>query len=204
MNVVCRDKDSPLTALDRGVGKGDAFIQFVAGTLKPQVDASFRTFPGREQTGLLGSSMNGLISMYGLLRRPETFGFAGAINPVVWFAGCALLGYLLQSSFKSGRIYLGVDMTEGADTIAYSRALRALLEAKGYQPGTNLLYCEEEDAAHCEAAGIGRIRHVLQFLLKPGPVVERRSHSISPASLWTFDDRPPRLPGESFGTSAAA
>jgi hypothetical protein len=47
-----------------GGGKGDAYLDFIVDTLKPQIDRRFRTERGRQHTGIVGSSMGGLISLY--------------------------------------------------------------------------------------------------------------------------------------------
>ena len=45
-------------------GDGAAYVEFMVNTLKPYVDEHYRTLPGRNTTGVMGSSMGGLISMY--------------------------------------------------------------------------------------------------------------------------------------------
>src|SRR5262249_5016328 len=44
-----------------GEARGDAYLAFIVETVKPVIDAAFQTRPDRESTGLLGSSMGGLI-----------------------------------------------------------------------------------------------------------------------------------------------
>src|SRR5688572_27604222 len=73
-----------------GDGCGDAYLAFLADTLKPLIDDVLRTLPGREHTGIVGSSMGGLISLYAAVRRPEVFGFMGALSPSLWYAGRAI------------------------------------------------------------------------------------------------------------------
>jgi hypothetical protein len=76
-----------------GGGKGDAYLDFITDTLKPQIDGRFRTLRDREHTGIVGSSMGGLISLYGFLRAPGVFGFCGAMSPSLWFANRAMFEY---------------------------------------------------------------------------------------------------------------
>jgi hypothetical protein len=113
--------------------------------------------------------------MYGLLRYPQTFGFAGVMSPAVCFNSCALLGYLLEAPYVPGRVYLDVDPVEDTGTFAYTRALRALLEAKGCKPGSDLFYVEEANKGYCETAWAYRVRHALQLLLDSG-----RPRSLQP------------------------
>jgi len=70
-----------------GGGQGDKYIKFIVETLKPHVDSAFRTLPGRLTTGIMGSSMGGIISMYGFSERQDVFSKAGIFSPAFWFAG---------------------------------------------------------------------------------------------------------------------
>jgi predicted alpha/beta superfamily hydrolase len=75
------DEYSPWTNKVYGGGEGDAYIDFIRVTLKPYIDHHFRTKTDAENTCLWGSSMGGLISAYGVLKYPETFGKAGIFSP---------------------------------------------------------------------------------------------------------------------------
>ena len=67
-----------------GKGQGKKYIRFVTDTLKPYVDSNFRTKKEREFTGIGGSSMGGLISIFSGLRNPETFGKLMIFSPSLW------------------------------------------------------------------------------------------------------------------------
>jgi predicted alpha/beta superfamily hydrolase len=56
-----------------GEGQGKAYANFIIDTLKPYVDAHYRTKAHRIYTGIGGSSMGGLISAYIGIVRPEHF-----------------------------------------------------------------------------------------------------------------------------------
>ncbi|MEZ4967989.1 MAG: alpha/beta hydrolase-fold protein [Saprospiraceae bacterium] len=68
-------------------GEGAAYVEFIANTLKPHIDSLYRTLPDRLTTGIMGSSMGGLISMYALSERQDVFSKAGIFSPAFWFAG---------------------------------------------------------------------------------------------------------------------
>jgi len=59
-----------------GGGEGPAYVDFLATTLKPYVDAHYRTMRDRTHTGIGGSSLGGLISFYAVMRYPGVFGRA--------------------------------------------------------------------------------------------------------------------------------
>jgi alpha-glucosidase len=68
-----------------GGGGADTYLDFIMNTLKPDIDRRYRTKKGRENTALFGSSLGGLVSYYGLLNYPDTFGKAGVFSPSFWF-----------------------------------------------------------------------------------------------------------------------
>ena len=157
---------SPFRDIIHGGGGGDRYLAFLVETVKPLVDASFRTRPERSHTVIAGSSLGGLISLYGLFRHADVFGAAGVQSPALWFADGAVLRFVEQAvGLPVGRVHLDVGTEEGGEALMDVRALRALLVAGGYRPGVDLAYVEEEGADHDEAAWGRRFRDALPFLL---------------------------------------
>lgn len=77
---------SPWVNAQYGGGEGDEYVDFLVHTLKPYVDTHYRTLPGRTHTGVGGSSMGGLISLYAILAYPDVFGRALIFSPAFWVA----------------------------------------------------------------------------------------------------------------------
>ena len=150
-------------------GRGDAYLDFVVQTVKPLVDRDFRTRPERQATGIAGSSMGGLISLYGFFRNPETFGFAGVMSPAFWFGGHRIYDYVRDRPFTPGRVYLDVGTGEGQEELGDTRRMKALLEEKGYRDGHDLLFYVEMGGRHNERAWARRLHHGLRFLLGVPP-----------------------------------
>ena len=67
-------------------GEGEDYVRFLANALKPRIDSVYRTRPGRDHTGIGGSSMGALIALYAGIMRPHVFGKVMAMSPAVWFA----------------------------------------------------------------------------------------------------------------------
>ena len=67
-----------------GPGEGKQYMEFIVQTLKPAIDLNFRTLADRKHTQIAGSSMGGLISLYGAMHHPEIFGGAGVFSPSLW------------------------------------------------------------------------------------------------------------------------
>lgn len=71
---------------DFGKGMGDAYVEFLAHTLKPFIDKHYRTLASKNYTIIGGSSMGGLISFYAMLKYPGIFGNGGIFSPAFWTA----------------------------------------------------------------------------------------------------------------------
>ena len=161
-------------------GNGDAYLRFLASTVKPLVDVSLPTRPESAATGIAGSSMGGLISLYAAAARPDVFGFAGVISPALWFADGRVLHEEMPRVRPGPRIYVDVGGREGEhEATAPSRAtmsrryvndarlLRDQLIRNGFRPDEDLLYVEDPDALHHQSAWALRMPRMLRFLLGP-------------------------------------
>lgn len=68
-------------------GRGWSFIDFLTNHLKPFMDANYRTLREPHWTGILGSSLGGLLSLVVGKMHPNIFGRIGAVSPTVMWAG---------------------------------------------------------------------------------------------------------------------
>jgi predicted alpha/beta superfamily hydrolase len=74
----------PYTSPKFGKGQGKKYLKFLMKTLKPYVDANFRVSSDYLSTGIGGSSMGGLISLYAGLTMPTVFGKMLVFSPSIW------------------------------------------------------------------------------------------------------------------------
>jgi len=160
-------------------GRGEAYAAFIVETVKPLIDRDFRTLPGRAHTGIIGSSMGGLISLYCFFRHAAVFGLAGVMSPSLWFAEGAIFPFVEAAPALPGKIHLDIGTYEGPDMrdqqalpqtyvgryILSLRQMRDLLIQKGYDAGREISYQEQPEAAHNEAAWAHRLPGALRFLL---------------------------------------
>ena len=63
-------------------GQGEAYGAYIVDTLKPYIDANYRTKSDRESTSIIGSSMGGVISLYIGITYPHIFSKIGAFFPI--------------------------------------------------------------------------------------------------------------------------
>lgn len=68
-----------------GGGKADLYLDFLVTTLKPHIDAKYRTKTNKTNTAIAGSSLGGLVSHYAILKYPKIFGKAMIFSPYFWF-----------------------------------------------------------------------------------------------------------------------
>lgn len=159
---------SPFDDPRHGAGKGDAYLAFITDTLKPIVDADFRTKPDREDTAIVGSSMGGLISVYGFFRRADVFGFAGVMSPALWYGQRRIFEFLDSSPNVGGKIYVDVGTKEGSEVLRDVKRLRDQLLAMGYTHGQDMLFMVDFGAGHNESAWARRMVKQLRFFLARG------------------------------------
>lgn len=163
------DEYTPFVDPEAGGGHGDQYLQYLVDTVKPLIDEQFRTLPDRPHTGIAGSSLGGLISLYAYFQRPDVFGFIAALSPSLWFANAAILDLAKQSPPRpGGRIYLDVGLREGRRHVTLARQLRDTLLAKGYDPEREFRFVEDRVGKHHESAWGRRFRKALPFLLRNG------------------------------------
>lgn len=114
-----------------GGGKGDAYLNFIKNTLKPHIDESFRTKADAEYTTLFGSSLGGLLSFYGVLKYPETFGKAGVFSPAFWI-NPEIFDFVKTASIsKDTKFYVLAGTNEGESMIPKLEEMLSLLKLKG-------------------------------------------------------------------------
>jgi predicted alpha/beta superfamily hydrolase len=124
---------SPWVNTQYGGGQGDEYIDFIKNTLKPYIDANFRTKTDAQNTALFGSSMGGLISLYGVATYPSTFGKAGIFSPSIWFARTDVMNYINGKNFTSTplRLYFLGGTTESTTLVSDMQAARNAFISKG-------------------------------------------------------------------------
>lgn len=162
------DEYSPFQDPRAGGGNGDQYLRFLIDTVKPLVDERFRTLPDRAHTGIAGSSLGGLISLYAFFDQPDVFGFAAALSPALWFADAAIVQLAERAPRTTGRIYFDVGLREGRAHVGLARRFRDTLVAKGYDAGREFRFVEDRYGTHHESAWGRRFRKALPFLLKNG------------------------------------
>lgn len=154
-----------------GGGNGDLYGRLLIEELKPLIDREYRTLPGPAHTGLGGSSLGGLISLYLGLRHPDVFSGLAVMSPSLWWNRRSILDLVRNSTTPRPnlRIWLDMGTAEGASHLRDADTLEQILVARGWRHGIDLAYEKAEGAVHDETAWSDRFGDVLRFLFRPTP-----------------------------------
>jgi predicted alpha/beta superfamily hydrolase len=146
-------------------GKGAAYMEFVAGTLKPYIDANYRTRPEPQFNALIGSSMGGLISTYGALQHPKKFLKIGSLSPAYWFALDAFKDYISgrKVDVSAHRIFVLAGTNEWPKMVETTDPIVESLQKKGVKPN-NLQMLYDPQGTHTEAFWQANFGRVYQWL----------------------------------------
>ena len=131
-------------------GQGGAYVDFLAQTLKPYVDAHYRTRPEAAHTGVAGSSLGGLISVYAALKYPKVFGQVGAFSPAFWVCNDSLRAYAkTHPAAPTARFYFVCGPKESETMLPLMTQWRDELRSQGV-PARNLAFSAPADGEHRE------------------------------------------------------
>lgn len=107
-----------------GAGHGKKYIRFITETLKPFIDKTYRAKTDRENTGIGGSSMGGLVSIFSGLMYPEIFGKLMVFSPSLWVIPKIKLGFLDFFEPLETRLYLYAGGDESKTMVTHVTKLR--------------------------------------------------------------------------------
>ncbi|MDZ7878708.1 MAG: alpha/beta hydrolase-fold protein [Saprospiraceae bacterium] len=132
-----------------GGGQGAAYAKFIAQTLKPYIDANYRTKSDRLNTAIGGSSMGGLISMYIAAEYQNTFSKALIFSPSFWFADSCYTHVRKRGKQFPMRYYVMAGTNEDADLVAQMTRMTDILRGAGYT-GEEVKTVLKTDGQHAE------------------------------------------------------
>ena len=175
-------------------GEGAAYLDFLATTLKPEIDRRYRTARAARHTGIGGSSMGGLIALYAGLARPDVFGRVLAMSPAVWFAegGGAWLSDNRLIEYVAGRdlpaearFYLDVGTNERSRETDPD-----VLDAQGVPVTYPRAYLEGTRAAVDALAAAGVSASRLRLVVEQGGIHHETAWSrrFGDAVQWLFEE----------------
>jgi predicted alpha/beta superfamily hydrolase len=145
------DEYSPYNNPKYGGGQGDAYVDFLAITLKPFIDSAYRTFSDKMNTAMAGSSMGGLITTYTMFKYPDLYGKAGIFSPAYWFSNQLYTYVLHKSKSNNQKFYFICGQTEGSKMAIWQDSMSNILQQKGYIKNIDFINIIKPNGTHSEA-----------------------------------------------------
>ena len=143
-------------------GEGDEYMVFIVETLKPYIDNEYRTLPGRESTGIAGSSFGGVISFYGALKYQDVFSKCAPFSPAYWANHETLLADLAETGLQHDvRFYQNAGENEGDQYIQPMHQMEEALNNEGFN---NTISTVIAGGGHNEATWAGDFENAYLWL----------------------------------------
>lgn len=171
------DPESPEGGADAAL-----YARFLVEEVKPFIDRTYRTLPGRDHTGVGGSSLGGLMSLYLMERNPEVFSRAAVVSPaLIWNDEALTRRWVARADrlpLRHARLWIDVGTAEivrSTAATAYVDAVRRLVDVlpqAGLTEGRDYRFVVEDGAVHNEAAWARRFPDMLRFLYPAKPQSE--------------------------------
>jgi len=128
------DELTPWNNPDYGGGQGDEYMSFIVETLKPYIDQNYRTMADREFTGIMGSSLGGLISTYGALKYQHIFSKSGPFSPAYWINNDSIWDFVSAAGKQQNiKFYQNAGEYEGSSYISMMYLMEDSLKALGFE-----------------------------------------------------------------------
>jgi predicted alpha/beta superfamily hydrolase len=149
--------------------RGTRYPEFFRDEVMPFIEGRYAVAKGAENTGLGGSSLGGLITLYTHLAAPGVFGRLLIESPSLFVSHRRILKESWRASRWPSRVYLGMGTRETGNPLKDERLvqdvreLQRILRAAGLGD-EQLKVSIEEGAPHSEAAWAARFPQALEFL----------------------------------------
>jgi predicted alpha/beta superfamily hydrolase len=146
-----------------GGGKLAAYDAFVVDTVKPWVDKNYRTLPGKETTGIMGSSLGGIASVYIAQRHPDVFSKAGGVSSSFWWNNRQFVAKPPKVPVK-----FYIDAGTKDDGLEETTLMHDAMVAQGYRESEDLLFYKAEGGSHNETSWAARVDKPLAWFFPWG------------------------------------
>ncbi len=145
-------------------GQGRSYMNWLTGTLKPMIDEEYRTLPDRDNTLICGSSMGGLMALYGAVAYNRYFRRAACLSPSLWLSPAKVMELVAKSRIANDTcIYMDYGAQEmfnhDANTAALTSTVQLLLAKR-----VDLTFRVVPGGTHSEASWEQQIPIFMQCL----------------------------------------
>jgi predicted alpha/beta superfamily hydrolase len=147
-----------------GGGKLGAYGAFIVDTVKPYIDRSYRTLPGKDTTAIMGSSLGGIASVAIAQRYPHVFSKAGGVSSSFWWNK----GEMISKLPARVPVKFYIDAGTRDDGLDDTTRMRDAMLAQGYRESEDLLFLKAEGGRHNEASWAARVEKPLVWFFPWG------------------------------------
>ncbi len=138
----------------------EAYARAVVREVKPEVDRRLRVFGSPRETGVIGSSLGGVVSFYMAWEYPEIFGYAACMSSTFSHKD-DLIDRVLSEPKRESKFYL--DSGWPGDNFEVTLAMAMALGQRGYRVRQDFLHLAFPLEGHDEAAWGRRLHLPLQL-----------------------------------------
>lgn len=152
---------------------GEETFQWIVHEVKPMIDNEYRTYPFRECTGIAGSSMGGLMAVYGAVRYNTWFSKAACISSAIGICMRSLMRDMNETYMSADtRVYLswgtreakGVKDIWSEDKNSYTCRNNRAVANKVWACGAQAKLCCQIGGGHGEADWEKLVPDFMNFL----------------------------------------
>jgi len=149
--------------------RGKCYPEFLMHEVMPFVSERYRIAPGVQHTGLGGSSLGALISLYTVIRHPGIFGRVLLESPSLYISQRRILRASRKCRQWPGKFYIGIGTREAGreekdrQVVDDVRELERILRQAGLSD-QHLVVRVDEGATHNEREWARRFPEALTFL----------------------------------------
>ena len=158
---------TPVADWRMGGGEAARYGMLLTGELMPWIGEQYRVSREREKTGMGGSSLGGLVTLYLGLQYAHLFGMLAILSPSVWWSRRSILSYVHERASQIAerpRIWLDAGDHEGRMTLRDAESLARRLRSEGWQDGNTLHFERVAGGTHDESSWSLRVQPLLRFL----------------------------------------
>ena len=148
-------------------GRGRVTMDYIADVLKPMIDDRYRTLPERACTGVMGSSMGALMSLFAVTAYNRIFSKAACVSPALGMCYPQMIHACREAMIDSDtRVYISWGENEARDkkmlTHMTAQSLAVANDLMG--KGARVYPFIQEDGRHCEEDWQKQTAEFMRFL----------------------------------------
>ncbi len=141
---------SPKMPWTRSKALGFDYLQFLSKSLKAYIDNRYRTKTQRIHTGIGGSSMGGLISLYAAMMYPEIYSKYIVFSPSLWLRPSFYSNEQLYLKLSHAQIYLYAGTQESKTLVQNLMEFKKMIRSEKKKDQVQLRLSVRSGAGHQE------------------------------------------------------